>query len=68
VLTYPQSVVSQEQVKHLLQAALNVESERHLNPAFASLVKQRADALIVSASAFFVSRRDRLVALAASTD
>ena len=75
VLTYPQSVVSQEQVKHLQQAAgalglrilvLNVESERDLNPAFASLVEQRADALIVSASAFFVSRRDRLVALAAS--
>jgi putative tryptophan/tyrosine transport system substrate-binding protein len=75
VLTYPQSVVSQEQVKDLLEAAgalglrilvLNVESERDLNPAFASLVEQRADALVVSASAFFVSRRDRLVALAAS--
>jgi putative ABC transport system substrate-binding protein len=75
VLTYPQSVVSQEQVKHLLQAAgalglrilvLNVESERDLNLAFASLVEQRADALIVSASAFFVSRRDKLVALGAS--
>ena len=75
VLTYPQSVVSQEQVKHLLQAAgalglrilvLNVESERDLNPAFASLVEQRADALIVNASAFFVSRRDQLVALGAS--
>ena len=75
VLTYPQSVVSQEQVKDLLQAAgalglrilvLNVESERDLNPAFASLVEQRADALIVNASAFFVSRRDQLVALAAS--
>jgi putative ABC transport system substrate-binding protein len=45
---------------------LNVESERDLNPAFASLVEQRADALIVSASAFFVSRRDKLVALGAS--
>jgi putative ABC transport system substrate-binding protein len=75
VLTYPQSVVSQEQVKDLLEAAgalglrilvLNVESERDLNPAFASLVEQRADALVVSASAFFVSRRDRLVALAAA--
>ena len=75
VLTYPQSVVSQEQVNDLLQAAsalglrilvLNVESERDLNPAFASLVEQRAGALIVNASAFFVSRRDQLVALGAS--
>ena len=75
MLTYPQSVVSQEQVNDLLHAAgalglrilvLNVESERDLNPAFASLVEQRAGALLVNASAFFVSRRDQLVALGVS--
>jgi putative ABC transport system substrate-binding protein len=74
VLAYPQSVVSQEQVKDLQQAArtlglrilvANVMSEDDLNPAFASLAEQGAGALIVSASAFFVSRRDQLVVLAA---
>jgi putative ABC transport system substrate-binding protein len=74
VLAFPQSVVSREQVADLQQAAqtlgvplvvLNIGDERDLEPAFASLVEQRAGALIVSAAAFFFSRRDRLVALAA---
>jgi putative ABC transport system substrate-binding protein len=74
VFAFPQSVVSREQVADLQQAAhtlgvpllvLNIGNDRDLEPAFTSLVEQRAGALILSASAFFFSRRDRLVALAA---
>jgi putative ABC transport system substrate-binding protein len=74
VLAFPQTLVSREQVADLQQAAqavgvrllvLNIGDDRDLEPAFASLVAQRAGALIVSASGFFFSRRDRLAALAA---
>jgi putative ABC transport system substrate-binding protein len=74
VLAFPQTLVSREQVADLQKAAqavgvhlpvLNIGDDRDLEPAFASLVEQRADALIVSASGFFFSRRDRLAALAA---
>jgi len=74
VLAFPQSVVSREQVADLQQAAhalgvplrvLNISDDRDLDAAFASLVEQHAGALIVSASAFFFSRRDRLATLAA---
>jgi putative tryptophan/tyrosine transport system substrate-binding protein len=44
---------------------LNASVESELEPAFASAVRQRADALLVSASAFFTDRRVQLVALAA---
>jgi putative tryptophan/tyrosine transport system substrate-binding protein len=74
VFAFPQSLVSREQVADLQQAAhtlgvpllvLNIGDDRDLEPAFASLIEQRAGALIVSAAAFFFSRRDRLVSLAA---
>jgi putative tryptophan/tyrosine transport system substrate-binding protein len=44
---------------------LNASSERDIDAAFASFVQQRVDVLIVTADAFFSSRRDQLVALAA---
>jgi putative ABC transport system substrate-binding protein len=40
-------------------------NDRELEPAFATLVQQRAAALLVSADPFFDTRRDRIVALAA---
>jgi putative ABC transport system substrate-binding protein len=40
-------------------------TDRELAEAFATLVEQRAAALLVAADAFFISRRDQLVELAA---
>jgi len=44
---------------------LNANSETDLDVAFATLVQQHADALMVGSDAFFLSRRDQIVALAA---
>jgi putative ABC transport system substrate-binding protein len=44
---------------------VRVIAERDFDAAVASLVEQRADALVVGASPFFTSRRNQLVALAA---
>ena len=41
------------------------DSEAEIDAAFASVVQQHADALIVSANPFFDTRRDQLLALAA---
>ena len=49
--------------RKLLVERANTESE--VDAAFASLVQQRADALIIAAQAFFLSWRDQLAALAA---
>jgi putative tryptophan/tyrosine transport system substrate-binding protein len=45
--------------------ALHASSERDLDLASATLAQQRADALIVLGAAFFLSRRDQIIALAA---
>jgi putative ABC transport system substrate-binding protein len=44
---------------------LSASSERDVETSFATLVRQRADALLVSADSFFFSQRNQLVALAA---
>ena len=46
-------------------SVLKASSEAELNLAFAALAQQRADALLISGSPFFDSRREQLVALAA---
>src|SRR5208283_2657283 len=43
----------------------SASSESDLEAAFATLIQQQADALLVSTDSFFTSQRDRLVALAA---
>ena len=44
---------------------LNVRTQNDIDTAFASLVRERAGALVVGAGAFLVSRRDQIIALAA---
>jgi putative ABC transport system substrate-binding protein len=44
---------------------LNASSEYDFDTAIASIVKLRAEALVVASDPFFISRRDRLVALIA---
>jgi putative tryptophan/tyrosine transport system substrate-binding protein len=44
---------------------LNASTEGEINAAFATLAQLRAGAVIVAADAFFISRRDQIVALAA---
>jgi putative ABC transport system substrate-binding protein len=51
--------------KGLLLHVLRASSESEIDGIFASLVQLHAGALVVSPNAFFVSRRDQLVALAA---
>ncbi len=74
MLAQQDGVLSEEQSTDLQQAAhalglrlivLGVSHDRDFDPAFATLVQQRADALIVNAGAFFTARRDQIVALAA---
>jgi putative ABC transport system substrate-binding protein len=43
---------------------LNASTESEIDAAFATLVQQQAGALVVTGDPFFVSRRDRVVALA----
>jgi putative ABC transport system substrate-binding protein len=43
---------------------VKASTEREVDAAFATLVQQRADALIVAAQVFFTSRQDQLLALA----
>jgi putative ABC transport system substrate-binding protein len=44
---------------------LNARTASDIDTAFASLVQERASALVVGAGAFLVSRRDQIIALAA---
>jgi putative ABC transport system substrate-binding protein len=74
VLANPNAPTAEPQIGELQVAAkalglrlhvLAVGSEGDLNTAFATLVAQRADAIFVTADAFFRSRREPIVALAA---
>jgi putative ABC transport system substrate-binding protein len=44
---------------------LNARTSNDIDTAFASIVRERAGALVVGASAFFLSRRDQIISLAA---
>jgi putative ABC transport system substrate-binding protein len=75
VLVNPNAMANAEpQIREVQTAAnilglrlhvVSVGSEGAADTAFATLVAQRADALFVTADAFFISRRDSIVALAA---
>jgi putative ABC transport system substrate-binding protein len=45
---------------------VRASTDNELDAAFVALVQQRASALVVGADPFFISRRDKLVELAAS--
>jgi putative ABC transport system substrate-binding protein len=74
VLVNPSNPAAESRSKDLQMAARTLErnihivsasSEGDLETAFATLIQQRADALLVSTDSFFTSQRDRLVGLAA---
>ena len=74
VLVNPQSPPSQAERTDVLTAAqavgqrvivLNVRKEGDFDTAFATIVHERAGALLITGDALFTSRRDKLVALAA---
>jgi ABC-type uncharacterized transport system substrate-binding protein len=74
ILINPNSPVSPLQLQDAMEGAsqvgvrlvvLNASDESHFEPAFATLVAQRAGALMIGSNQFFNSRRDQLVALAA---
>jgi putative ABC transport system substrate-binding protein len=74
ILVNPTNPAAESRSKDLQMAARTLErnihivgasSEGDLETAFATLIQQRAGALLVSTDSFFTSQRDRLVALAA---
>jgi putative ABC transport system substrate-binding protein len=74
MLVNPNFPDAESQAKDMKEAArkfgqqvdvVNANSESDFNPAFATLVQQRARALVVTIDPFFLSRREQLVALAA---
>jgi putative ABC transport system substrate-binding protein len=74
MLANPTSPYFEPETRDVLDAArvlglqvhvLKAGTERDLDAAFATLVQQRAGALLVSGDPFFDSQRDKLVALAA---
>jgi len=74
VLVNPNFPPAENQQRDVLEAASRAGlrstvvlagSESEFEPAFATVVEKRADALMVCADPFFNSRRDQLVALAA---
>jgi putative ABC transport system substrate-binding protein len=74
LLVNPNGVNAEGAIREVQEAArarrlqLNIwkaDSEAEIDAAFASLVQQHADALLVSANPFFDTRRNQLLALAA---
>jgi putative ABC transport system substrate-binding protein len=72
LLVDPTNPNNESETSYMLAAAsamgrklvvVKASTEREVDAAFASLVQQRADALIVAAQAFFVGRQDQLLAL-----
>src|SRR5262245_15781316 len=69
--TYPGSATEVAAVQALARGigitvlVLNASNEQEIDTVFAALPQQQAKALLVSADALFVSRRDQLVALSA---
>jgi putative ABC transport system substrate-binding protein len=70
----PSNPTSESQISDVQTAArahgielliLNAGSERDIDAAFTSFVQKRANAIILGADGFFLSRRDQLVGLAA---
>jgi putative tryptophan/tyrosine transport system substrate-binding protein len=70
----PSNPTSESQISDVQAAAraqgielliLNAGSERDIDAAFTSFVQKRANAIILGADGFFLSRRDQLVGLAA---
>jgi putative ABC transport system substrate-binding protein len=73
-LINPGNPTSESQIRDARAAAhalgvelliLNASGERDIDAAFASLIQQRANGMVVGADSFFISRRDQLVGLAA---
>ncbi len=70
-LNVPNATLRVSQVQEAARAlglqlvVLNARTPSDIDMAFASLVRERAGALIVGAGAFLVSRRDQIIALAA---
>jgi ABC-type uncharacterized transport system substrate-binding protein len=74
LLVHPDNASAEPQSRNLQEAAntkgvalhtLKAGTEGEIDAAFATLVKLRADALVVGTDVFFFSRREQLVALAA---
>ena len=74
LLVNPNNPNAEPQIKDTQAAAavlglqlnlLTASSENDLDIAFSTLIRQRSDALVVSADPFFLNQRDRLVGLAA---
>jgi putative ABC transport system substrate-binding protein len=72
VLVNPDNQAVEAETREVKEAArllglqvdvLNASTERDINSAFASLVKQRAGALLVATDFFLTDRRDQLVAV-----
>src|SRR5215468_7921386 len=73
-LVNPDNVGTEIQLQDLRKAAystaqqllfLNANSEGDIDTAFAAIAEKRADAIVVTPDPFFLSRRERIVALAA---
>jgi putative ABC transport system substrate-binding protein len=74
VLVHPANRTTETEARELQVAArvlgvrllvLNASSQSEIEAAFATLVRERAGALVISSDTFFLAQRDQIVALAA---